>query len=111
MEAIKVDRPVQFPGTDIHGYQHGPMVDMCVNIVPGRAGRVYLGEGAVKLAARALGFPSPEAYAKLEAERDGLLEQVVVLEAQLREAEAGKVVSLADALELAKTSAPAPTAA
>lgn len=109
MEAIKVDHPALYPGRDIHGLQHGPLVDMCVEIRG--HGRVYLSEAAVKVATLALGFPSPESHAELEAERDGLLEQVVVLEAQLREAEAGKVVSLADALELAKSSAPAPTAA
>ena len=65
MQMQRVARPFLYPGRDIHGRQ-GECVD--TNVVISGHGRVYLSVDAVKVAARALGFPSPDMAERLAAE-------------------------------------------
>ena len=65
MQMQRVARPFLYPGRDIHGRQ-GECVDTNVEI--SGHGRVYLSVDAVKVAGRALGFPSPERHIELEGE-------------------------------------------
>ena len=106
MQALLVDRPFLYPGRDIHGGQTGPTIDMCVEIRG--HGRVYLSASAIKVAARALKYPSPERHEKLQRQAAEQRTRIAELEAQLAEALADKVVKVADLHEWLREPEPEP---